>query len=149
MNKLAVLLCIALVCAGCVPANPPPVSPSPAPQAAVAVPVIAPPKAGVVDMPAATAGSVSYPKNAIVRQKPLENVTLYPGSLKENVERIAAHYGWHQVVWDAPDYQWVGHAQIQGDNLSSVLRQLLADFPLQAVFYQGNHVLYIHPRTLK
>ena len=93
---------------------------------------------------------VTYPKNAIVRQKPLAAIEIYPGSLKENVERIAAHYGWHQVVWDAPqDYRWVGYAQIQGENLSSVLRQLLADYPLQAVFYQGNHVLYIHPRTLK
>jgi hypothetical protein len=93
---------------------------------------------------------VTYPKNVIVRQKPLAAIEVYPGSLKENVERIAAHYGWHQVVWDAPeDYRWVGYAQIQGENLSSVLRQFLADYPLQAVFYQGNHVLYIHPRTLK
>ena len=93
---------------------------------------------------------LAYPKNVIVRQKPLASIAVYPGSLKENIERIAAHYGWHQVVWDAPqDFMWVGYAQIQGDNLASVLHQLLTDYPLQAIFYQGNHVVYIHPRTLK
>ncbi len=67
-----------------------------------------------------------YPKNAIVRQKPLPSVGVYPGSLKENIERIAAHYGWHQVVWDAPqDFRWVGYAQIQGENLSSSFTSII------------------------
>jgi hypothetical protein len=147
MSKLAILLGFIFLCTGCAPARvaPVPVPVAPAPQAVV---VAAPPKAGVVNMP--EPASITYPKNAIVRQKPLPGVQIYPGSLKENVERIAAHYGWHHVVWDAPqDYRWVGFAQIQGENLSSVLNQLLADYPLQAIFYQGNHVLYIHPRTLK
>ena len=148
MNKLALLLGVSILCAGCAPATTAPV-PVSAPVASRPV-VVAPPKAGVIDMPAASATPVSYPKKAIVRQKPLAAVEVYPGSLKENIERIAAHYGWHQVIWDAPqDYKWVGHAQIQGENLSGILRQLLNDYPLQAVFYQGNHVLYIHPRTLR
>lgn len=141
MNKLAVLG-VVLLCMGCAPVAPPPVPAAPlAPPVAASGPLT--PSAGVIDMPA-------YPKNAIVRQKPLATIEVYPGSLKENIERIAAHYGWHQVVWDAPqDFTWVGHAQIQGANLASVLNQLLDDYPLQAVFYQGNHVLYIHPRTLR
>ncbi len=144
MNKLAVFLGASLIVAGCVPVT----QPLPPPPVVATSAVIVPPvKAGVIDMPVQT---VSYPKNAIVRQKPLSSIQVYPGSLKENIERIAAHYGWHQVVWDAPqDYTWVGHAQIHGENLSSILKQLLDDYPLQAVFYQGNHVLYIHPRTLK
>ncbi len=147
MNKLAIIVGLIIFCAGCAPEKvvPAPVPVAPAPKAVVVVP---PPTAAVINMPAPL--PVTYPKNVIVRQKPLPAISVYPGSLKENVERIAAHYGWHQVVWDAPeDYRWVGYAQIQGENLSSVLRQLFTDFPLQAVFYQGNHVLYIHPRTLK
>lgn len=142
MNKLAICLGVFLICEGCTPATtPPPVAPT--------TPVVTP-KAGVVDMPTATATPVSYPKNVIVRQKPLRGAELYPGSLRENIERIAAHYGWHRVIWDAPqDFRWVGHARIQGDSLASILHQLLEDYPLQAVFYQGNHVLYIHSRTLK
>lgn len=143
MNKIAIIAGISFLCAACVPGNPPAPVPAPIP--------VPPPKAAVINMPAAPAPlPVVYPKNAIVRQKPLASIAVYPGSLRENIERIAAHYGWHQVVWDAPqDFTWVGYAQIQGDDLASVLRQLLADYPLQAIFYQGNHVLYIHPRTLK
>jgi hypothetical protein len=139
MNKLAVMFgVVLLLCEGCAPIHPPiPVAPPP-PQV-----VVVPPKAGIIDMPqAAITHSAATPAPA--------SIAVYPGSLKENIERIAAHYGWRQVVWDAPqDFKWVGHAQIQGDSLASVLRQLLDDFPLQAVFYHGNHVLYIHPRTLR
>lgn len=157
MNKLIILIGLVMLCAGCVP---PPnqasaTTASVAPAAIVAVQT--PPKAGVIDMPAVQAvpvkevsPEVNYPKNVIARQKPLSSIEVIPGSLKDNVERIAAHYGWRQVVWDAPqDYKWVGRAKIQGENLQSILGQLLADYPLQAIFYQGNHVLYIHPRTLK
>lgn len=145
MNKSALILGFSILCVGCAPVSPP--SPVPPPP----VVKVIPPQPGVVDMPAPSAiPPVAYPKGAIVRQKPLASADIYPGSLRENVERIAAHYGWHQVVWDAPqDFRWVGHAQIQGNNLAAVLNQLLSDFPLQAVFYQGNHVLYIHSRTLK
>lgn len=149
MNKLTTLLSISLFCMGCAPTSPPPV-PAPAPriQTVVVTPPV-PPKAQVIDMPS-TPAVPAYPKNAIVKQKPLQTAEVYPGSLKENIERISAHYGWHHVVWDAPeDYHWEGYAQIQGENLSIILRQLLNDYPLQAVFFQGNHVLYIHPRTLK
>jgi len=149
MNKLAALLLVSLLlCAGCAHKTPPAATPPPPPVQPAA---IIPPKAGVIDMPSAkSTTAAAYPKNAIVRQKPLASVEVYPGSLRENIERIAAHYGWHQVVWDSPqDYQWVGYAQIQGNSLAGVLHDLLYDFPLQAVLYQGNHVLYIHPRTLK
>lgn len=142
MNKIAIIAGISILCAGCAQA------PAPLPPPPVPVPA---PKAVVVNLPAAPAPlPVVYPKNAIVRQKPLASIAVYPGSLRENIERIAAHYGWHNVIWDAPqDFTWVGYAQIQGDTLAAVLRQLLDDYPLQAIFYQGNHVLYIHPRTLK
>ena len=76
--------------------------------------------------------------------------TVYPGSLRDNVERIAAGYGWSEVVWSAPyDFNWVGQTNIHANSLSGMLAQLLKDYPLQAVFYRGNHVLLITPRTLK
>lgn len=146
MNKIYFLVGVVLLCAACVP---PVQAPAPATPVAVVVPAPTPPKAGVIDMPA---DPVVEPKatKTDVKVKPMISIEVYPGSLKENIERIAGHSGWHQVVWDAPqDFLWVGKAKIQGENLSSILNQLLADYPLQAIFYQGNHVLYIHPRTLK
>ena len=140
MNKIIALIVATLLSAGCAQVAPPP-PPGPIPPP----PIVATPKVGVVDMPASVDS-----KNTEVKQQPVLTVQVYPGSLKENIERIAAHYGWHQVVWDAPqDFRWVGHAQIQGRTLAIVLSQLLNDYPLQAVFYQGNHVLYIHSRTLR
>lgn len=147
MNKSAIMLGILFFCAGCTSPGTHP-APVPPPPAVVLPPPPPPPR--IIIAPAPLTLPVVYPKNAIVRQKPLASIGVYPGSLKENIERIAAHYGWHQVVWDVPqDFKWVGYAQIHGDNLAAVLRQLLDDYPLQAIFYQGNHVLYIHPRTLK
>lgn len=75
---------------------------------------------------------------------------LYAGSLRNNIERIAHQYGWDRVVWTLPeDYRWVGETTIKGGDLPSILRQLLADYPLQADFFEGNHVLVITPRTLQ
>lgn len=96
-----------------------------------------------------------FPKPKItkkmVRHPKLRNqAIIYNGSLEENIKRIAREYGWRQVVWNVDnDYQWIGTTRIRATNLSSLLRQLLQDYPLQAVFYRGNHVLVIQPRTLK
>ncbi len=140
MNKLIILLGVSILCAaGCVPTYQTSVV-TPVPATAIVVPP--PPKAGVIDMPDQHVQHVSVKK--------FSTIDVYSGSLKENIERIAKHYGWRQVVWDAPeDYRWVGKARIHGENLQDILRQLLTDYPLQAVFYKGNHVLYIHTRTLK
>ena len=159
MNKLIGALGISLLCIGCVPVTqaPPPGSATVTP-ASVIIPAKEPvPSAGVIDMPAVILpGAAAVPTSTAmvtkhtVKPKSLAGVEMYPGSLKENIERIAAHYGWHQVVWDASqDFLWVGRAHIQGEDLTEVLRKLLADYPLQAIFYQGNHVLYIHQRTLR
>ncbi len=75
---------------------------------------------------------------------------LYSGSLKENVTRIANQYGWTKVVWSLPhDYQWVGDTHVTADSMSGLFGKFLANYPLQAVFYKGNHVLLIQPRTLR
>ena len=85
-----------------------------------------------------------------VSHVPPEGITMYTGSLHANVERIARLYGWQEVVWDVPnDYEWVGNAYVSGHNATVVLQKVLKDYPLQAVFYQGNRVLLIQPRTLR
>jgi hypothetical protein len=72
------------------------------------------------------------------------------GSLKENIERIASQYGWKTVVWNSPDdYQWTTYTRIEKNTFQDVLRLVLARYPLQAVFYAGNHVIEIKPRTLR
>jgi len=77
-------------------------------------------------------------------------VTVYPGSLRYNVERIARENHWPTVAWRAPnDYQWVGKTRITSTSLAGVYVQLLAKYPVQAVFYDGNHVLAIYPRNIK
>lgn len=71
-------------------------------------------------------------------------------SLKNNILRIAKQFGWPQVIWKAPaDYEWIGKTAIQGGSIQVIFSKLLADYPLQAVFYKGNHVLLIKSRTLR
>ncbi len=73
-----------------------------------------------------------------------------PGSLRLNIKRVARRFGWNKVVWTAhDDYQWVTSTAVRKPNLASVMNAVLANYPLQAVFYQGNHVLVIQPRTLR
>lgn len=78
-----------------------------------------------------------------------ETTTVYSGSLKANIERIAGQFGWHQVIWHSPDdYHWVGTVQVGGASVVDIFRQVLKDYPLQARFYQGNHIVVIVPRAL-
>lgn len=75
--------------------------------------------------------------------------TIYNGSLRTNIIRLARHYGWKRVVWSAAsDYNWVGTTRIRANSLPNLLSKLLRDYPLQAQFYKGNHVLVIVARTL-
>lgn len=77
-------------------------------------------------------------------------VTFYPGSLKNNIVRIARAYGWKHIIWNsAEDYHWIGKIRVAANDLPDILRKLLKDYPLQADFYNGNHVLVIKPRTLQ
>jgi outer membrane protein assembly factor BamB len=75
---------------------------------------------------------------------------MYPGSIRANIQRIAKQHGWKTVVWkSSDDYNWHGTAVVEGSSLADVMEKILLDYPLQADFYQGNHVLVIQPRTLK
>jgi hypothetical protein len=75
-------------------------------------------------------------------------VMAYPGSLRNNIQRIAGYCGW-QTVWNPPcDYRWYGKTLIRGASLSDVFRKMLINYPVQAVFYRGNRILAISPRNL-
>ena len=77
------------------------------------------------------------------------SITLNTGSLKSILTTVAKHYGWNIVVWQLPnDYQWIGHVTVQADNVPDLMRKILADFPVQAVFYQGNHVVVFKARSI-
>lgn len=78
------------------------------------------------------------------------SVHVYNGSLLANSKRILGRFGWHRVVWTVPyDFKWVGQTTLRGNNPQDFMRQILAGYPLQAVFYQGNRVVVIKPRILQ
>lgn len=82
--------------------------------------------------------------------RPVHYVEIYPGSLRGNVIRLSQEYGWPQVMWTVPDdYHWVGQVRVAANNLPDILRKILMNYPLQADFYEGNHVIVIKPRTLQ
>ena len=88
----------------------------------------------------------SYPNEESRFQSPY---TFYPGSLRENIMHMAKQSGWPIVVWrPSYDYQWVGETHFPPEDIKVILRQILHDYPLQAVFYEGNHVLVISSRNV-
>ena len=80
----------------------------------------------------------------------IKTAAIHSGSLKANILRIAKENGWEQVLWHVPsDYQWVGETKISAPTIEKIFKKLLADYPVQAIFYKGNHILLIQPRTLR
>jgi hypothetical protein len=77
-----------------------------------------------------------------------QSVSLRSGSLRHNLSRIAKLYGWKKLVWlPSSDYQWVGRVTIREHDVYALFTRVLQEYPLQAVFYKGNHVLVIRPRN--
>lgn len=75
------------------------------------------------------------------------NATIYNGSLKQNVTRILTHCGWTRVIWNTPyDYNWTGQTVVRGNSPQEILQVILKGYPLQAVFYHGNHIVLIRQR---
>lgn len=80
---------------------------------------------------------------------PQRGTTLVPGALRAQLTAIAHQWGWSQVVWQVGhDYQWYGHVQFKSNTVYALFSKLLAPYPIQAVFYQGNHVLVFVPRRV-
>jgi hypothetical protein len=79
--------------------------------------------------------------------KPLFTTVALPGSLKDNVERIVAQSHWGTVVWNLPiDYNWSGTMAINAPDVQEAIAQLLAHYPVQATFYENNHIVSIEAR---
>jgi hypothetical protein len=115
--------------------------------ATTSTPVVATKTTPVVKpTPAATPVAKPIP---VAPPKPMFVTTAMPGSLKANVERIVAQSHWGTVVWNLPiDYNWQGTMVISADNVQGALSQLLAEYPVQAVFYDENHIVSIEPRRV-
>lgn len=78
------------------------------------------------------------------------SVKMYAGSMQANVTRLAHYFGWQHVKWlPQVDYNWTGTTTMHAANFPTLLGVVLNHYPLQAQFYQGNHVLVITARTLK
>lgn len=106
------------------------------------------PAANSKTMSGKTAPKKATPKKAARKKLPtVPTYTVRSGSLKRNVEHIVRQAHWGQVVWSLPyDYRWVGVSHIQGRSVQAVLGKLLANYPVQAVFYQQNRVVQIKAR---
>jgi hypothetical protein len=84
------------------------------------------------------------------RKVVFEQVIFTPGSLRANIERVARRFHWNRVIWNSSnDYRWAAYTKINRNNLQDILQIVLVNYPLQAVFFEGNHVLVIQPRTLR
>ncbi len=81
--------------------------------------------------------------------KPMFTTVAMPGSLKANVERIVAQSHWGTVVWNLPiDYNWEGTMTITAPDVQGAISQLLAHYPVQATFYEKNHIVSIEARRV-
>lgn len=75
------------------------------------------------------------------------NYKVHTGSLKQNVQSMVAQSKWGTVVWNVPnDYRWIGNITITATSIQDALKQYLAPYPVQAIFYKKNHIISIVPR---
>lgn len=85
----------------------------------------------------------------VVKKEPImvTMLTLEPGTLKENIERInqALPHPW-DIKWQSNnDYRVTGNATVMGKDFYEALGKILQYYPLRAEFYTKNHVLSIVP----
>ena len=94
--------------------------------------------------------AIHHKKDIKTKQHRVRYVMLYPGSLKANIIRLARDTGWKHIIWQSDDdFHWIGKVRVAAKNLPDILNNILKDYPLQANFYTGNHVLVIIPRTIQ
>ncbi|MEM1244298.1 MAG: TcpQ domain-containing protein, partial [Pseudomonadota bacterium] len=75
-------------------------------------------------------------------------VIIQPGSLRANVVRILRRYKW-SVVWKpGVDYRFIGRVKLRAYSIQAIMDKLLQNYPLQAIFYQGNRVVLIQSRVI-
>ena len=87
------------------------------------------------------------PRKLILNPCSLSHKYVTTLSLKNVISDLTSHCGWKTLVWDLDfDYHLAGDVTIRANNIADALAQLLANYPLQAVFYDGNKVVKIQPR---
>ncbi len=85
----------------------------------------------------------------LIVKKSLLKYEIKQGSLHDNIVNILHQSPWGELVWQAPvDYRFIGHEIIMASNIQDILKKLLSHYPLQAVFYNKNHVVVIRTRKL-
>ena len=108
----------------------------------------------------AHANTLPEPNNTLIKKlkpqplplewHPVAQFTFASGSLQKNIQHIAQQFGWNEIIWKAKgDYRWIGKVKFVNTSLPDILNKVLQSYPLQAVFYQGNHVLVISPRNIE
>ncbi|MDF2867586.1 MAG: Toxin co-regulated pilus biosynthesis protein [Gammaproteobacteria bacterium] len=87
------------------------------------------------------------PKKLILSSCKISRKYVTSTSLKSVITDLISHCGWKTLVWDFDfDYHLAGDVTIQANNIADALGQLLVNYPLQAVFYDGNKVVKMQPR---
>lgn len=87
------------------------------------------------------------PKKLILNPCKISHKYVITMSLKNVISHLTSNCGWKTLIWDFDfDYHLAGDVTIRANNIADALAQLLANYPLQAVFYDGNKVVKIQPR---
>lgn len=90
---------------------------------------------------------VALPVSAKKTSPVITLLTLEPGTLRQNLERInqALPEPW-EIQWKIKnDYVVTGAATVVGKDFYEALEKILRYYPVNAVFYTKNHVLSIAP----
>lgn len=128
------------------PPNPPGTVPY-VPPCAAATPCQSKPVTSKPLATTSTKATTVRPAAPTPRPTPLTPYYVTTGSLRDNVNHMVAQSGWGRVIWDVPyDYRWVGDITIHALSIQDALSQLLDQYPVQAIFYEENHVVDIVPR---
>jgi hypothetical protein len=86
-------------------------------------------------------GDTSYPQNYVAN--PQYSVEITKGLLKKNVGNIAEKYQW-QVKWlVSKRYFVLINTTIGGSNFSSMMDQLLNNYPLRVAYDEKNHLMTV------
>jgi hypothetical protein len=74
---------------------------------------------------------------------------MHTGPLRPQLQAMAKRWGWNHMVWNVQnDYQWYGEVVLRNRYIVPIMAEVLRRYPIQAVFYGGNHVLVMVPREV-
>ncbi len=74
------------------------------------------------------------------------HLTIYPGTLKSNLERLMKGNAYAMLWLTKYDYPVIGKAIISGKTFNEALNKLLENYPVRATFYKQNHIMTVVER---